>query len=107
MWWPTWRSEEHTSELQSRQYLNPFPTRRSSDLEKKLLWNVDEGLTGLKLSFAINAKGGETVVGQGKKITPTLFKAIQAAKISQAEVASNDLEGAYVVADVEIGRAHV
>src|SRR5947209_552952 len=26
------RSEEHTSELQSRQYLHPFPTRRSSDL---------------------------------------------------------------------------
>src|SRR5947209_6603916 len=26
------RSEEHTSELQSRQYLNSFPTRRSSDL---------------------------------------------------------------------------
>src|ERR1035437_1873241 len=27
------RSEEHTSELQSRQYLPSFPTRRSSDLE--------------------------------------------------------------------------
>src|SRR5947209_8462139 len=29
----TLRSEEHTSELQSRQYLPPFPTRRSSDLD--------------------------------------------------------------------------
>src|SRR5947209_8495425 len=29
---PLRRSEEHTSELQSRQYLHPFPTRRSSDL---------------------------------------------------------------------------
>src|ERR1035437_2189772 len=26
------RSEEHTSELQSRQYLHSFPTRRSADL---------------------------------------------------------------------------
>src|ERR1035437_5308536 len=26
------RSDEHTSELQSRQYLHSFPTRRSSDL---------------------------------------------------------------------------
>src|SRR3712207_1999351 len=26
------RSEEHTSELQSRRYLHSFPTRRSSDL---------------------------------------------------------------------------
>src|ERR1035437_2977574 len=30
---PRMRSEEHTSELQSRQYLHSFPTRRSSDLE--------------------------------------------------------------------------
>src|SRR5882757_4127542 len=28
-----YRSEEHTSELQSRQYLHSFPTRRSSDLK--------------------------------------------------------------------------
>jgi DNA-directed RNA polymerase subunit beta len=68
--------------------------------EKKLFWNVDEGLQGLKLSYAINAKGGETVVGQGKKITSTLLKNIQAAKIAQAEIAPNDIEGAYVVADV-------
>ena len=68
--------------------------------DKKLLWNVDEGLTGLKLSYAINTKTGETVVAQGKKITSSLFKEIQKAKISQVEVAANDLEGAYVVADV-------
>src|SRR5947209_7163523 len=29
------RSEEHTSELQSRQYLHSFPTRRSSDLWRR------------------------------------------------------------------------
>src|SRR5471030_1686192 len=68
--------------------------------DKKLFWNVDEGLTWLKLSYAITTKSGETVVGQGKKITSSLFKEIQKAKILQAEVAANDLEGAYVVADV-------
>ena len=68
--------------------------------DNKLFWNVDEGLTGLKLSYAINGKGGETVVGQGKKITSSLFKEIQKAKIERVEVAANDLEGAYVVADV-------
>src|SRR6202158_3146514 len=62
--------------------------------DKKLLWNVDEGLTGLKLSHAITTKSGETVVGQGRKITSSLFKEIQKAKIAQVEVASNDLEGA-------------
>src|SRR6266516_2230375 len=45
--------------------------------EKKLQWNVDEGLTGLKLSFAITAKGGDAVVGQGKKITSGAYKEIQ------------------------------
>ena len=50
--------------------------------DKKLFWNVDEGLTGLKLSYAIMGKGGEAVVGQGKKITSTLFKEIQKAKIA-------------------------
>jgi len=68
--------------------------------DKKLYWNVDEGLTGLKLSHAISTKGGETVVAQGKKITPSLFKEIQKAKIERVEVASNDLEGAYAAADV-------
>src|ERR1035437_6703915 len=29
------RSEEHTSELQSRRYLHSFPTRRSSDLRAR------------------------------------------------------------------------
>jgi DNA-directed RNA polymerase subunit beta len=38
--------------------------------EKKLLWNVDEGLTGLKLSYAITAKTGETVVGRARRSPP-------------------------------------
>ena len=68
--------------------------------DKKLFWNVDENLTGLKLSHAIATKGGDTVVGQGKKITPSLYKEILKAKIEKVEAAPNDIEGAYVVADV-------
>src|SRR5581483_7341076 len=34
------RSEEHTSELQSRQYLHSFPTRRSSDLTGRPDWQL-------------------------------------------------------------------
>ncbi|PYT27561.1 MAG: DNA-directed RNA polymerase subunit beta [Acidobacteria bacterium] len=67
--------------------------------DKKLFWVVDDGLIGLKLSHAI-AKGGETIVGQGKKITASLMKEIQKARIQQVEVAPNDLENAYVAADV-------
>src|ERR687887_489016 len=33
--------------------------------DKKIYWNVDEGLTGLKLSYAVANKAGETVVAQG------------------------------------------
>ncbi|MCC6858806.1 MAG: DNA-directed RNA polymerase subunit beta [Bryobacterales bacterium] len=68
--------------------------------EKKLYWNVSEGLLGMKLSHAITAKGGETVVPQGRKITASVLKEIQKARIAQVEVAANDLEGAFVAADV-------
>src|SRR5262249_51542661 len=59
-----------------------------------------DGLLGLKLSHAITTKTGETVVSQGKKITPSLMKEILKAKITQVEIAPNDLEGAFVAADV-------
>src|SRR5256885_356129 len=67
--------------------------------DKKLFWVVDDGLIGLKLSHAIGTKS-ETIVGQGKKITPSLMKEIQKSRIQQVEVAPNDLEGAYIAADV-------
>src|ERR1700744_3810243 len=67
--------------------------------DKKLFWKVSEGLIGHKLSFAINTKG-ETIVTQGRKITASVFKDLQKAKVEQVEVSPNDLEGAYVAADV-------
>jgi len=90
------------------QVLHAFYTvDRISIKDSKLYWNLyskdgqfTSGIKGLKLSHAINAKGGETIVGQGKKITDSLIKAIQQAKIQQTEIAPNDLEGAYIAADV-------
>jgi DNA-directed RNA polymerase subunit beta len=67
--------------------------------DKKLMWKVSEAMIGHKLSHAIT-KGGETVVPQGRKVTGTLYKEIQKNRIEQVEVAPNDLEGAYVAADV-------
>ncbi|MBZ5603386.1 MAG: DNA-directed RNA polymerase subunit beta [Acidobacteriia bacterium] len=75
---------------------------RTSDIvikDKKLYWKVSDGLIGHKLSHAIT-KGGETIVTQGRKITNSVYKEILKAKIEQVEVAPNDLEGAYVAADV-------
>ncbi len=68
--------------------------------DKKLFWTVDDNLGGLKLSHAITTKSGETIVGQGKKITPSFMKEILKAKISEVEVAANDLEGAFIAGDV-------
>ncbi len=68
--------------------------------DSKLLWTVNNSLVGMKLSHAINGKNGEQVVPQGRKITNSVFREIQKAKVEQVEVASNDLEGAYVAADV-------
>ena len=75
---------------------------RCSDItikDKKLFWKVSEGLMGHKLSFAVT-KGGETVVPQGRKITGSVYKELQKARVEQVEVAPNDLEGAYVASDV-------
>jgi DNA-directed RNA polymerase subunit beta len=68
--------------------------------DSKLQWNVDESLLGLKLSHAINNKAGEAIVPQGRKITGSLMREINKNKIAQVEVASNDLEGAFIAADV-------
>src|SRR5216110_2360391 len=67
---------------------------------KKLLWGVNESLIGMKLSHAVTSKNGDTVVPQGRKITNSLFREMKKAKIEQVEVASNDLESAFVAADV-------
>ncbi len=71
-----------------------------SPKDSKLFWNVDENLQGLKLSHVINGANGEPIVGQGKKITSTLMKELLKSKIEQVEVAPNDLEGAFMAADV-------
>ncbi|MCC7499228.1 MAG: DNA-directed RNA polymerase subunit beta [Bryobacterales bacterium] len=68
--------------------------------DKKIFWGVSRGLLGVKLSYQINNKAGETIVPQGKKITQGVFREIVKQKIEQVEVAANDLEGAYVVSDV-------
>jgi DNA-directed RNA polymerase subunit beta len=68
--------------------------------DKKLYWKVSNALLGMKLSYAITNKKGETVVAQGKKVTNSLFKELQKQGIEEVEVAPNDLQGAYVAADV-------
>ncbi|MCC6362191.1 MAG: DNA-directed RNA polymerase subunit beta [Bryobacterales bacterium] len=65
----------------------------------KLYWNLSPGLIGMKLSHAIN-KGDQTLVTQGKKITRSVYDMLTKSKVEKVEVAPNDLEGAFVAADV-------
>src|SRR5262252_8406996 len=47
-----WRSEEHTSELQSHRDLHSFPTRRSSDLDGTLVDTAPDLVATLNAIFA-------------------------------------------------------
>ena len=68
--------------------------------DSTLSWTVDDNLVGLKLSHAISNKAGETIVPQGRKVTSGLMKEIIKNKITQVEVSANDLDGAFIAADV-------
>jgi DNA-directed RNA polymerase subunit beta len=68
--------------------------------DKKLLWKLNPGMVGLKFSYAVNNAKGEAVVPQGKKITNSVFREMTKQGIAEAEIAPNDVQGAYVAADV-------
>jgi DNA-directed RNA polymerase subunit beta len=85
------------------QIIKAFYTETLSKLslkKGKLMLSVGDAIKGQKLSYAITNKAGEVVVAQGKKITSSLFKALKEHKITEVEVAPNDLEGAHFAADV-------
>jgi DNA-directed RNA polymerase subunit beta len=74
--------------------------------EKKLLWTLEPGierptnLLGLKLAHSIKTKSGEEIAHSGRKITPSILKEIQKAKLTEIEVDTTDLEGAFTAADI-------
>jgi DNA-directed RNA polymerase subunit beta len=69
--------------------------------DRKLFWKTNQaGMFGQKLSYAINNAAGEQVVAQGKKITNSVFREMTKQGITEAEIAPNDIQGAYVAADV-------
>ena len=72
----------------------------------KLFWTLEPGierptnLVGLKLAHSIKAKNGDEIAHSGRKITPSVLKEIQKAKITEIEVDISDLEGAMTAADI-------
>jgi DNA-directed RNA polymerase subunit beta len=70
----------------------------------KLNWNViDTGkhthLLGAKPAHAVVVKG-EEIAHSGRKVTPSILKALRAAKITHVEVETAELDGAMTAADV-------
>ncbi|MFY9560968.1 MAG: DNA-directed RNA polymerase subunit beta [Terriglobales bacterium] len=74
--------------------------------DKKLLWTLDPAsdkptnLLGMKLAHSIKSKSGEEVAHSGRKISAAILKEIQKAKVSEIEVDSTDLEGAWSASDI-------
>ena len=66
----------------------------------KIFWQVDETLTGVKLGNAIRSKSGETLYPGNRKIKATTVQALLDAKITEVEVTTAEISGAWVAADV-------
>ncbi|MGH9578563.1 MAG: DNA-directed RNA polymerase subunit beta, partial [Terriglobales bacterium] len=78
-----------------------YQVERISLRDANLYWNVSAGLVNRKLSHEVkHPRTEEVLVGAHKRITETLFKEMQKAKVAQARVSAGDLEGAFSVADV-------
>ena len=70
----------------------------------KLFWGIAEAgapthLLGAKPAHAVVA-GGKEIASSGRKVTPSVLKAIREAKLEQIEIDSSDLDGAMTAADV-------
>src|SRR6204780_3765040 len=74
--------------------------------DQKPFWTLDPAsdkptnLLGMKLAHSIKSKSGDEVAHSGRKITPATFKEIQKAKITEVEVDTSDLEGAWSASDI-------
>ncbi len=74
--------------------------------DKKLFWTLDPtsdkptNLLGMKLAHSIKSRSGEEVAHSGRKISAAILKEIQKAKVSEIEVDSTDLEGAWSAGDI-------
>ena len=82
--------------------LRTFYTVDTIDIrENKLFLRVSPSLIGNKVSHHIlNPKTKDEICHAGRKITPTIYKEIEKAKITEVEVSANDLAGAFSVADL-------
>jgi len=83
-----------------------YTTDRLIVRDKKLFWTLDPAsekptnLLGMKLAHNIKSKSGDEVAHSGRKISAATLKDIQKAKITEIEVDTTDLEGAWAASDI-------
>jgi DNA-directed RNA polymerase subunit beta len=83
-----------------------YTTDRLVVRDKKLFWTLDPAsekptnLLGMKLAHSIKSKSGDEVAHSGRKISAATLKEIQKAKVSEIEVDTSDLEGAWAASDI-------
>jgi DNA-directed RNA polymerase subunit beta len=57
-------------------------------------------LVGMKVDFDIKGKGPDPIVRSGKKVTSSALEQLRKSNISEVEIDSSQLEGAFTVADI-------
>src|SRR6266581_1586435 len=78
-----------------------YKTERITIEGKKLFWNVSDNIQGIKVSKDItNPKTKEVLVHAGKKITSSVYKHLEQAKVERFEINPEDLEGSFAVGDI-------
>jgi DNA-directed RNA polymerase subunit beta len=78
-----------------------YSVERITVEDKKLHWQVSDGLLGRKLSREIRRQRSEELIASaGRILTAEVLKEIQKARITEVEVGPSDLEGACSAADV-------
>src|SRR6476660_1508563 len=83
-----------------------YTVDRISLKDKKLRWTLESAiekptnLLGLKLAHSIKDKSGHEIAHSGRKISPAVLKEIQKAKITEIDIDTTDLEGAFTAADI-------
>ncbi|MFZ0039590.1 MAG: hypothetical protein WAK91_19350, partial [Candidatus Acidiferrales bacterium] len=78
-----------------------YQVERVSLRDRRIWWNVSEGLVDRKLSHEIkHPRSDEVIVGAHKRISEALYKELVKSKVTQAEASVADLEGAFTVAEL-------
>jgi DNA-directed RNA polymerase subunit beta len=83
-----------------------YTTDRLAVRDNKLFWTLDPAadkptnLVGMKLAHSVKSKSGDEVAHSGRKISHAILKEIQKAKITEIEIDTTDLEGAWAASDV-------